>query len=326
MKTEPTDKWSLIAKKMANEDIPPEDEVLFNDWVTKDQNDELYKIMKSIRLDCDYETALNVRKDVKKNLFAQMLSNGTDNKKNRHIFISVAACIAILVVSSVVYRINFAKGVDNTFVEFYSSSSGAKVVLPDSTVVTLNEDSRIVYDADTYNKEKRTLSLSGEAFFDVRHNADKPFIVNTDNIDVQVLGTTFNVKAYNSEENIVISLISGSVELTDKGKNQMLKLIPGQASSYNKKTTNLSLYTFEKDDVTSWMTPKLFFDRESFSDVCKKLERRFGVSIVLKNKKLENKLLTGRFTNDESLTDILDIMNINEPFRYKIKDDEVTIY
>lgn len=326
MKTEQTDKWSLIAKKIANEEIPSEDDILFNDWMAKDDNEELYKIIKSIKVDCDYESAIKMKKDVKNNLFGKILSNGNNNNKNKYYFLSIAAGLTVLLVSTLIYNMYFSKGIENSIVEFQSSSSGAKIVLPDSTLVTLNEDSKITYNVASYDKDKRIVSLSGEAFFDVKHNAKKPFIVKTDNIDVQVLGTTFNVKSYTNEDNVVVSLISGSVELTEKGKNQTLKLMPGQASSYNKKTTNLSLYAFEKGDVTSWMTPKLFFDKESFSEVCKKLEKRFNITIILKNKKLENKLLTGRFTNGESLTDILDIMNINEPFKYKINDEEVIIY
>lgn len=326
MKTDLTDKWSLIAKKIANEEVPPEDDMIFDDWVASNENHELYSILKGIRLDCDYQTAIKMKKDVKKDIFARILSNGNNDKKNPRFLLSIAAGFAIFIVGYLVYNIVFDSKADNAIVEFHSSASGAKVILPDSTIVILNEDSRVAYDANSYNEKNRVITLCGEALFDVKHDANKPFIVNTDNIDVQVLGTTFDVKAYNNEDNIVVSLIAGSVQLTEKGKNQTLKLIPGQASSYNKKTTNLSLYTFRKDEVTAWTTPKLFFDKDTFFNVCKKLEKHFDVTITLKNKKLENKILTGRFTDNESLTDILDIMKVNQPFKYKIQNNEVLIY
>lgn len=134
------------------------------------------------------------------------------------------------------------------------------MVLPDSSVVTLNHGSRLSYSTD-YNKSSRDVRLAGEACFRVAHNEYVPFIVKTRQIDVKVLGTIFNVSAYGEEEEVVTSLISGSVEIKNNMDNKHYHLTPSTSAVYDKNTKEVQLEPFEREYAIGWTEGKLFLRR-----------------------------------------------------------------
>lgn len=322
MKSEINDKWSSISKKIAGE-TNAEDDLFFDDWIIHNENKELFETIERIKLDCDYEIAMSIKEQVNKETFNKIFSRKKYKPRRMRLFLSVAAGIALLIgffsISS--YYSNARRSPATVF----SCTKGiSKIALPDSTFVTLNAGSKISYIPAYFNKKCRTVTLTGEAFFVVKHDSERPFIVTTEKINIKVLGTVFNVNAYPDKAEITTSLISGSVELTKKNNHMKMKLAPGQASTYNKNTDQMNLYAFNTDDVQDWMY--LIFNKESFQSICEKLSQRFDCEVELRNIKIENKLFTGRFVNNESLTDILEILKINVPFSYRTEGRKVIIY
>lgn len=222
--------------------------------------------------------------------------------------------------------------------------------LPDGSTVWLNAGSKLDYSKinETGNRE---VHLTGEAFFDVVKNPARPFIIHTSSIDVKVLGTKFNVKAYPEDKTVETSLVQGSVEVFVKSRpgekyllkpNQKLVLLnEEQAVSKSsivttKKDLNLPIIaithlTYPKNDTlateTSWTRNKLSFENESFAVIAKKMERWYDVTITFKNQELETEELNGDFSK-ETLQQALEALRFtnNNSFRYKIEGKTVIIY
>ncbi|MBS1609186.1 MAG: FecR family protein [Bacteroidetes bacterium] len=237
----------------------------------------------------------------------------------------------------------------NTISTKYGSRT--KVELPDGSVVWLNAGSKLTYDKE-FGNTLREVNLIGEGYFDVVHNAEKPFIIHTSFFDIKDLGTQFNVKCYPEDKTTETSLIEGSVEITvkkrpkdkwilkpdeklvllnetvdniDKRKMQGLKAghIVQEPLIAIKKLTYLAQDSFSVE--TAWTYNKLSFEDEAFSEVAKKMGRWFDAEFEFKNKKLEDIHLNGSFIS-ETLGQAMEALKYTNRFSYEIKDRKVIIY
>jgi len=223
----------------------------------------------------------------------------------------------------------------------------SKVQLPDGTKVWLNSGSKLVYGAD-YGTELRKVSLAGEAFFDVVKDAHHPFILTTSTINIRVLGTAFNVRAYSKDKTSETSLVRGRIELTVL-KNPEKKIIlkasekltiinkeqePAKGITSGSTTEEVPLIALgrihqaKKDTLPSealWMEDKLAFDAESFENLAERLERRYNVSIVFKNEETKKLRFTGKFQN-ESIDRALRALQVSAYFHFKTDSNKIVIY
>jgi len=202
----------------------------------------------------------------------------------------------------------------------------SKIILPDSSIVYLNVDSELVYPQE-FAEDQRIVKLSGEAYFDVKSN-EKPFIIKLDNAEIKVLGTSFNVNAYPGVDLISTTLVEGEVKLKVSGglfdKNREAVLKPNQRAHYFREDKKLALE--EVNDVslyTSWKDGKLIFENEEFGQVALKLERWFAKEIELLDD-IKEERFTGKFEN-ESLEQILEIVDTSTPIKYSISGNKVLI-
>lgn len=270
-----------------------------------------------------------------------------------------AALVTVIVVAAIVPFINRKSAVSEP--EVTTAAIQQKVVitpngkntsfqLPDGSTVWLNAGSKIDY-SKINEAGNREVYLTGEAFFDVVKNPARPFIIHTSTIDVKVLGTKFNVKAYPEDKTVETSLVQGSVEVFVKNRpgekyllkpNQKLVLLNEEQTvaktalaASPKKDFNLPIIaithlTYPKNDTlateTSWTRNKLSFENESFAEIAKKMERWYDVKITFKNEELENEELNGDFSK-ETLQQALDALRFtSNSFRYKIEGKTVIIY
>ncbi|MDR0743818.1 MAG: DUF4974 domain-containing protein [Tannerella sp.] len=327
MKLQQNNNWDAIAKLLAKEN--EEGPHLYADL--SDEDKMLFDIMEKIKLDCDYKQAFRIKEETLEKTFHKIFDDqkASKRKNNRNPFIilfAIAASIAVLLSISNIYLYQGKKHpVETGKVMFASLTAISNVILPDSTLVTLNKGSSLSYETD-YNHSVRKVELSGEACFDVRPDTEKPFIVSTGRVDINVLGTVFNVSAYPEENEIITSLISGSVQLTGKGNEVLCQLLPNQSAIYDKESSYVEIASFDPDYAVGWMTGKLLFKKKLFREICKALEKKFNCSIEVKNEEIDQKLFTGKFQNDETLPEILNVIRINIPFQYKIENNHITIY
>ena len=221
--------------------------------------------------------------------------------------------------------------------------SKSNITLPDGSRVWINGDTKITYDK-AFGDGNRDVYLIGEAYFDVVKNTALPFIVHTKTIDVKVFGTAFNVRAYTNESNTQTTLLRGSVEILLKNKQRrsfMLK--PNEKiivqnnfespSSILKDNRNIpeilvsGIHLSPADSSaieTQWTKNRLAFEGDKLEDVAKVLERWYNVKVIITDKILYNKKVSGVF-EDRSLNNIMEALGLATGFKYIINENNNTI-
>lgn len=199
----------------------------------------------------------------------------------------------------------------------------ANITLPDGSKVWLNSQSKLTY-SPNFNVNKRELELNGEAYFEVAHNPDKPFIVRSNDIAVEALGTAFGVKAYNEDNLISSILMRGKVRVTTPDGESIL--MPNDRIMYDKTSHKKALSTVTNaTDFTGWIHNELRFENESFGEIAKTLQRIYNVEIIYSSEKIRNQRYTGTLNNN-SLESVLTIITLTSPISFKIDEQQVKLY
>lgn len=187
--------------------------------------------------------------------------------------------------------------------------------LPDSSEIWINAGSTIKY-PKTFSEDKRQIYLEGEAYFSVKKDQVKPFIVRTNQLSVKVLGTKFNVKAYPDDETVTATLTSGKVEVsTSIRKGQLLQ--PNEQLIYNVYTSALTIENISPAETDAWVNGQLLFINSSFKEIMQTLERHFNVTIDNQTNIPLDKQYTVKFLKGESLNDILQVLQDVAGFSYQ---------
>ena len=205
--------------------------------------------------------------------------------------------------------------------------SRTQMTLPDGTKVWLNAGSKISY-SQSFGLVNRLVLLAGEGYFEVAHNEELSFSVESENVRVKVLGTKFNFRDYPSDAEATVSLAEGSVAMNSQqhpADEQLLK--PGQRVTVDKQTGKIRVEEYEVTNATQWTSGKLIFDGEPLQEIVKTLERSYNVKITI----ADNRLLTLRFYGDflrqeQTLSEVLDALAATGKIKYNIKGKDVTLY
>lgn len=184
----------------------------------------------------------------------------------------------------------------------------ADVTLSDGTKVWLNSGSRLVY-PNNFKGSKREVFLQGEAFFDVAHNKEKPFHVYAKDVDVKVLGTSFNVRAYNDEPTLKTVLVEGSVALSGAGStNNAVQLTPGRMAVYEAGKP-FSLSNVNTEIYTSWKDGYLYLQNEPLQNLLKTLVRYYNIPVQLENTQ-EERSFSGRLNLQADIKEVIEIITL----------------
>jgi ferric-dicitrate binding protein FerR (iron transport regulator) len=226
--------------------------------------------------------------------------------------------------------------------------SKSKVILPDGTSVWLNSGSNLTYSNHHFGEAVREVMLTGEAFFDVAHDAAHPFIIHTGKINVRVLGTAFDIKSYPGDKTIEATLLRGSIEVTflEHPRKKVLLKPHQKLTVYNgdrmlngnlniQQGKNIALKDYEISEMTinpadslvvetAWLQNRLIFRSETFEELAVQMERWYNVKINFSDSRAKQYRFTGAFEN-ESLEEALKALQITAPFHYRIEKNEVYI-
>lgn len=176
----------------------------------------------------------------------------------------------------------------------------SSVTLPDSSKVWLNSNSTLRYPV-RFTGKTREVSLEGEAYFDVERDEDRRFIVETPAMQIEVLGTEFNVDAYNDPgRDTRTTLVEGSVQMTfsdSAGVHRVVRMSPGQSVSYCPETDKVTRSRVNTETITSWKNGRIVLDNTSLADALRMIENRYNVQFDIINKELLRNRYTGRFDN-----------------------------
>ncbi|WP_316814666.1 FecR family protein [Pedobacter nyackensis] len=267
--------------------------------------------------------------------------------KRSYTWLKVAAVFLLISGILLFYTTNIGqKEPIKNLVTSYSTNGAErkKITLPDGTVIMLNAKSSLQLNKD-FNINNREVTLIGEAFFDVTHDKNKPFKVLTADFDINVLGTTFNVKAYPDEATSEAVLIKGVIVMEgNRSKGNSITLKPSQKVTFYKVLPELpskkqqivaakypeitiNSYTKKNDSTIvemAWVQNRLEIQDQSFADLKRILERWYNVEIVFTDNDIEKYHFTATF-KDETLVEVLTALQGAEHFSYEIKGKQVII-
>lgn len=198
------------------------------------------------------------------------------------------------------------------------------VTLPDGTTVRLNSKSQLDYKQD-FGLKNREVSFCGEGFFDVAHNVEKSFIVNTHFIKVQVLGTKFNLYTYENKDQVEMALVKGHVKVTtNQSPYQSADVRPNQKIVFEKRTGKMQIVETDNQLETAWMSHDLVFHSESLQTVFDCIGRKFGLTIKTNKSFNLNDTYTGMF-DETNIREIMQILSIHYGFNYQLKGNIIYV-
>ncbi|WP_195370473.1 MULTISPECIES: FecR family protein [Parabacteroides] len=272
-------------------------------------------------------------RDVQERMYRR-LSRGLDEEKKQAKVIPllsrfswkicqrVAVACIIVVLSLVNYNMYHKQKQLSTQNFMVSAEKGQRafVTLPDSTKVWLNSDTKISYPAD-YGMKERNVALVGEAYFEVAKNPAKRFVVETKGMQVEALGTAFNINSYKNDNKIIASLFSGSVRVSYEDHVAILK--PHESVKVDLLTRNFLQYEDNNlKDIALWRENEITFDGESLEEIAGIINRLYNTTIYIEDESLKKECYIGTVRNN-SLENFIDIINLTTPVVYENKGDTV---
>ncbi len=199
-----------------------------------------------------------------------------------------------------------------------------RVILADGTKIHCDSDTSVEYASNFSSAQLRKVKLRGQAFFDVAKKKTKPFVVYTNDMDIEVLGTQFNVDAYPKRGAVQTVLLEGAIKVTKKDSEEILHLVPGQKATVGRATKKLMISTVNTYDYTAWISKKMVFNNVSFENILNSLERRFNVTIRNMNVEHNKKVFTAKFDH-ENLIEVLNAFAVDLGFEYRLEGETIVL-
>ncbi|MBJ6368604.1 FecR family protein [Snuella sedimenti] len=199
-----------------------------------------------------------------------------------------------------------------------------QVKLSDGTLVNINAGSSLKYPINFIKGQKRQVFIEGEMYFNVVKDSEHPFVVTANDIDVQVLGTQFNISSFPEDDKINTVLVEGAVSIFDKPSSSRTNLKPGFLASWDKTTKSMVVEEADIGMHTAWIDGRIIFRHISFDNVIKKLERYYNVSIVNNDSELGKRILAASF-DIETIQEVFDAFREYYGIDYTISDNKIII-
>lgn len=242
--------------------------------------------------------------------------------------IAVAAAAAVLTITWIGWQQIHPNA---PVLQQFSAAPGGKsrTMLPDGSIVWLNSNTQIHYDGNNFGKQYREITLTGEAFFDIAKKEGIPFIIHAGKINIHVLGTAFNVKAYTGDSAVYTTLVRGKIAVSFRGATVVLQPEEKLTIPVITQTAVLQPKHLEKDSSgqlseISWLNNKLVFDNETFDELAVKMSRWYGVTFHFESPNLRQLRFSG-IIDTESIDETLKMLQISRPFHFLVNGKEVHI-
>lgn len=196
-----------------------------------------------------------------------------------------------------------------------------KVVLADGTRVWINSDTKLSFPSK-FKTSERVVNLAGEAYFEVAKNLKKPFIVKSGKQVLHVLGTHFNINAYEGDASIKTTLFEGKVQVNSVGQNTKVNILPGQQTIFANSTFNLQ--NADLKEALAWKNGYFKFNAENIENIMLQLSRWYNVDITYKTP-IINKTISAYISRDKSLKEVLDILQTTESVKFNVEGRTVYV-
>ena len=299
------------------------------DWLEQSaENKKLFADLQEIWLTAGIQSNAdnyNLEEAIRK--FSEQIRKERYQIKNQitfHQFLKYAAIFFLILSLPFGYYIGTKRSMSDNSKIVISCAFGDKssIILPDSSRVWLNSGSKLTFNTD-FNTKVKNVFLEGEAFFSVSKDKKNPFRVKTTDISIEVLGTTFNVKAYPEENSVSTTLVEGSLQISSQYQNTRIK--PDQKLVYSKETKKMSLNEIkDTSQETEWKDGRLVFRNESLGDLAPKLQRWFDVDIVFADDRAKKRRFTGVLER-ESILEVISYFDLSKFVECRIKGNKIII-
>ncbi|SFB96476.1 ferric-dicitrate binding protein FerR, regulates iron transport through sigma-19 [Parapedobacter composti] len=240
---------------------------------------------------------------------------------------AIAACAAIcLLAFGIIWQYRSMTGHSQQIV--YLEHTNAKglpqsLTLPDGSIVHIGAGSTLYY-PERFSADRRVVELSGTAFFDVQKDDTKPFIIQTGDIRTRVLGTSFKIVAFDGQP-MVVAVATGKVAVSKDSGNrseQLATLVPGQQVTWDARSGMARKDQVDVYALQQWVSGNIYFDEQPLASAIAELQRRFGVTIEITDAQLAAYRVSGTFSADQSIQDILEVLGAISGFEFKAYGDQ----
>lgn len=249
--------------------------------------------------------------------------NNYFHQKKIRLFYNISKYAAIIILAffiGTLININWKSNTDQPLFSEINVPLGqmSNITLYDGTQVWLNSGTTLKY-ANDFGRKSRKIILDGEAFFKVKH--DKvPFQVQLKNCEVEVLGTSFNVKSFLDEDFSEVTLVEGSVKMNTLSGKEIVRLLPSQRITLSEDLKNNNMKTVDTDFYRSWIEGKIVFKEECLADVVQRLERWYNVEIQLSNPQIGNLRFTGTILKNKPFNQIAKAFEMLLPIKIEYQN------
>lgn len=262
------------------------------------------------------------RQSIKDQLDFYIEETNMQSRKKR-ILLLTAVFISFLIVGVTLFAVKMSQSDSGSYIVSVESGNKAALVLPDGSRAHVNANSTLEY-SDSKD-DVREVKLIGEAFFKVAKERKRPFKIIVDGIELEVLGTSFNVKARKESAVIEASLVEGSIKISSEHLLHDVYLKPNEKVIYNKKDKGVQIVETDNVLETAWVYNRLQFSSERFEDVLKDIGQWYGVTIVSRYEQINDDLISGSF-NEENLQTALSALSVQYKMRYVRHNDTIYVY
>lgn len=298
-----------------------------NDWLDEaDENarelfglEELYHLGKANRL-ADEKKMERAEKLLLKRLKQEETKRDKVRKMNTWVRYAAMA-IGIFFLSGLGYHIYQNQNREEALIAVVAREEVKELMLPDGTKVWLNKNTTLKYPRE-FSEQGRNVYMEGEAYFDVKRNPEKPFIVRSEAMQVRVLGTVFNFKSDKTNRSAVATLIKGEIEVKGNHDEGMIVLSPGQKAELNAVSRRLVVKQVDTG-IDNWHNNQFVFEKADIFTIARTLENSYGVRIILAPEMDSTKTYSGTLMKKKSVEEVLNQIKNVIPVKYKIVGNSV---
>ncbi len=258
-----------------------------------------------------------------KHIKEKTIGNTRTARFSRMNFLRWAAiiCLPLCIAFFIYNQTGFSQKLSKPVIVKAAKGDKVSIELPDETEIILNSASRLSYPND-FGQKIRHVELSGEAYFKVSPNEKFPFIVRAGGVEIKVLGTSFNITAYEESEETTIVLLDGKVEVY--APNEKQTMLPGDKLKYNRMSHLITTNKVNSSNYIGWTTGKLYFENESLKDIIQALTRIYDVKIHCKSEKLLKEHFTGTIPAGD-IRKALEIITLTSGFKYSMENSTIIL-
>ncbi|MCT4644046.1 MAG: FecR domain-containing protein [Carboxylicivirga sp.] len=313
----------IIGRKLSG-DFSHSDQADIDNWLGKDKSNQQYLSQLNSYWELPVEEEQLEHSSIVYQSLIHRVRNQREVLKSVGVLWKVAASVLFIIsLSLTAYLLQPRQQGAVMFMVQTEAGQRSQAELPDGTKVWLNSGTQLFVE-EGFGTSERNIRLIGEAMFKVSHDKDKPFNVEADDIRIQVLGTTFNVRSYENEENLQTTLMEGLVKVIQLDSDEHVLLKPGETALYNKNNGSLQVANVDVQAISSWQKGILIFKKTQFNQVIRRLEHVYGVKVNYNAADFSDVHFTGTLDNLR-LEQVFEFISYFVPLKYKIDKQTVTV-